>query len=306
MRVSLHCIECQSQLKAGDVLDYEFTHGVTLGPPNNDGIYEGRCSKGHTVKLVLRCPKHELLFDAGTIALLDEFNREAILNFASALERAYEFFARMVARHFEVADADFEATWNLANRSERQFGAALMANAALTRTAPSKLLRKATHMAKLRNDVVHNGEFATHTQAHDYGKWVYDLIHELQDTLRKHAGDTLDAEELATFSWAKNKIRELASPPTPGVRASTYRAKTMLSPGEGQPFTQRLQWFVAHNHWVDWSDRQTVTDLALRHGMSPKELVYKLAVWANGGPQEFDWTNVKAPAVNEEGEDRES
>lgn len=99
--------------------------------------------------------KFELLFDLGLNALFDGYPREAVSSCASALERFYEFYWRVVMARLEVPPDQAAAAWSaVARQSERQLGMYISAHLALVRSAPPLLSNKDT---KFRNDVIHNG-----------------------------------------------------------------------------------------------------------------------------------------------------
>ncbi|WP_281888416.1 hypothetical protein [Paenibacillus sp. YYML68] len=53
--------------------------------------YRVVCRKGHETTVFLQEEKFEILFEMGSMALLDGYPREAVSSFASSLERFYEF-----------------------------------------------------------------------------------------------------------------------------------------------------------------------------------------------------------------------
>ena len=57
-----------------------------------DNHYKFECTRcGQTTEAIIRKENFELLFDFGSSAFLDGYYREAVENFATTLERFFEF-----------------------------------------------------------------------------------------------------------------------------------------------------------------------------------------------------------------------
>src|SRR3569832_1434981 len=109
------CIDCAFAAK-----ENPSSGPVSLVELRDDNRYEVTCDKGHTVSIVLQAQRFELLFEIGSYAILDGYYREAVNSYTAALERAREFFVRVVV---EEKGLPFEELWKpVQNRSERQLG----------------------------------------------------------------------------------------------------------------------------------------------------------------------------------------
>jgi len=148
----------------------------------DDGVYELTCLEGHVTVTVLAAMKFELLFDSGAHAFSDGYSREAVVSFAAAQERFYEFFVRAVCRKCGFADAAIKDLWTPMRRlSERQLGAFLFAHLVLL----GKAHAVDENRSAFRNKVVHNGYFPKEAEAFDYGRYVYDTTTGLRDDLTR-------------------------------------------------------------------------------------------------------------------------
>src|SRR5262249_12518231 len=95
----------------------------------DDGVYRFGCRCGHETVVVVQEDKLEILLEIGLNAIVDGYYREAVSSTTSALERFYEFYLRVVARHHGVPESAFEVAWKaMKNQSERQLGAFVTAH----------------------------------------------------------------------------------------------------------------------------------------------------------------------------------
>lgn len=116
---------------------------------------------------------------------------EAVSSFASALERFYEFYWRVVMEHTGIPKDQIEATWKpLSKLSERQIGAYCTAATILTKGVP-KLLNTNKEVP-FRNRVIHNGYIPTKEEAISFGDVVMQLINEDLVKLRLLANEALE------------------------------------------------------------------------------------------------------------------
>jgi hypothetical protein len=157
---------------------------------SDDGMYETCCAKGHISKVILDNIKFELLFEIGLNAIVDGYPREAVSSFASALERFYEFYWRVVMCHLSITNDQVEATWkSLSKFSERQIGAYATSVNLLTKASP-KLLNPNKEVP-FRNNVIHNGYVPSEEEAISFGDVVMQLIKDDLDKLRSLAPDAI-------------------------------------------------------------------------------------------------------------------
>lgn len=133
----------------------------------NDGSYEATCSKGHKLLFQLQHRQFEILFEMGAIAIIDGYHREAVANFAGALEKFFEFYVHFVLLKFCTKPEVFQDMWKLlGNYSERQLGAFFLAYALDTGEDPPYVGRKPV---EFRNRVVHKGYIPTREETIEYG-----------------------------------------------------------------------------------------------------------------------------------------
>ncbi len=159
---------------------------------SDNGIYEACCAKGHISKVILDNVKFELLFEMGLNAIVDGYPREAVSSFASALERFYEFYWRVVMHHFSIPNDQVEGTWKtLSKFSERQIGAYSTAVNLLTKVSPTLL--NPNKEVPFRNNVIHNGYIPTEEEAISFGDVVMKLINYDLAKLRSLAPDAIES-----------------------------------------------------------------------------------------------------------------
>jgi hypothetical protein len=141
---------------------------------NEDGIYQSTCESGHEIVMTLQAAPFELLFEAGMIALTEDFTREAVSDFVSARERFYQTYIRVVSIAKKIPEDLSASLWSKhLNRSERQFGAFawlyLLENKSVYKDWDNIKI-------KFRNDVIHDGYFPTIEEARKFGKSTYEAL----------------------------------------------------------------------------------------------------------------------------------
>jgi hypothetical protein len=166
MRTSIVCQEC-SQANQGFAVFYVDTI-------REDGVYIGRCPKGHNNAVATQTLRHEMLFDIALNAIIDRYHREAVSSFAASVERYYEFAIRVLAKNRGIAPDIFDTSWKIVSvQSERQLGAYVFLYTASFCEAPATLK---SAMVELRNNVIHKGVLPNLTQVLTFGEASYDLI----------------------------------------------------------------------------------------------------------------------------------
>ena len=148
----------------------------------NDGSYQATCSKGHKLVFQLQHRQFEILFEMGAIAIIDGYHREAVANFAGALERFFEFYVQYVSLKFHLEPEVFQDTWKLLdNYSERQLGAFFLVYSLDTGESPPHVERKSI---EFRNKVIHKGYIPTRQEAIDYGaeigKFIWPILERIK------------------------------------------------------------------------------------------------------------------------------
>jgi hypothetical protein len=203
---------------------------VETGKPNfasvdialipDDGAIELNCDRGHHTWMLLQQTKYEILSEVAITALCDGYYREAVVSFASALERLYEHYVHVVCRARNIDREVLAAAWKpLRKLSERQLGAFSMLYLIETGRPFSFLGEK--HVA-FRNEVVHLGIIPDRKQAVAYGQAVGDCatpliaeLHsaryaEIQEVLIKERLD--DRSELARKAGSPHSTEFLSTP----------------------------------------------------------------------------------------------
>lgn len=209
MRLEISCSKCSEQIAPGESgAVYSRVYSVCDG-----GIYEFECPQGHRTTTVLRTPKHEVLYTIGANAFLDGYFRDAIVSFASALERYYEFTLRVISRHKKITLEMFMETWGfMPNQSERQYGAFIavwMMETGKPYTALSKT--KVNDWTNLRNGVVHQGKIPTPQECLKYGQYVVDIVAPIEKVLLT---DYAAAHKDECFAFFRDESTKRATPIT--------------------------------------------------------------------------------------------
>ena len=158
----------------------------------DSGIHELTCPACQgRFALFIRKHRFETLFDLGTRALLDGYAREAVVNFAAALERCLEFYLRSAllerfaaqGHTLEDAAGELEATWKLlVNQSERQLGAFAAVYLSRQGRAPDFLTPQGLG-AEFRNRVIHRGYLPREQEVQDYAAGLFALMNRLLEDL---------------------------------------------------------------------------------------------------------------------------
>lgn len=165
---------------------------MPVSRPADDGKYEVHCAAGHISTVIVDNVKFELLFELGLNALVDGYPREAVSSFASALERFYEFYWRVVATFHSIPTEHAGGAWKVvAKQSERQLGMYVTAGLLLTKMCPPLL--NPNQEVKFRNNVIHGGYIPTIDEAVAFGDVVMRLINDSLTTLRTLTPEALIA-----------------------------------------------------------------------------------------------------------------
>lgn len=158
---------------------------------DNDGVVYLTCNSGHKTAMLHRNRKHQILFESGCFALLDDYTSEAVSSFSAALERAYEFFIRVAYRKLGVSSSLLESSWkHIATQSERQFGAFVV----LYPVVACESFDLPQKIPKLRNKVMHRGYIARSDEVFEYAKTVFSMIRKIVQVL---------SDKCPTEMWAE-------------------------------------------------------------------------------------------------------
>lgn len=138
------------------------------------GIYSVTCPNQHNQVVRLQHRSFEILFELGALAFLDGYYREAVLDFAAALERFLEFCVRFLCFKHGLSEEQVSNTWKgVARQSERQLGAFLFLYALDQQTSVKYVSGQAS---EFRNNVVHRGYVPSDSEALEYGDEVLNYI----------------------------------------------------------------------------------------------------------------------------------
>jgi len=144
------------------------------------GVVYVTCNNGHKTAMLHRNRKHQILFESGCLALLDDYTNEAVSSFSAALERAYEFFIRVAYRKLGVSSSLIESSWKqVAVQSERQFGAFAL----LYPVMACESFELPQKIPELRNKVIHRGYIARSDEVLEYAETVFLLIRKIVQVL---------------------------------------------------------------------------------------------------------------------------
>ena len=173
MRYHLICTEC---FKNGHG---QFTTHVS---PNNEGIYNVECPKGHHFSVDILSHHFQVLFENGIHALFDNYFIESFVSISASYERFIEYFLRVVSISNGIPQSEIENTWKeLSKQSERQFGAFFMVYLIEFGEKPSQLSNK---MKELRNNVIHKGHLPSQRDCISYGDSVLAFIRPIISLLK--------------------------------------------------------------------------------------------------------------------------
>lgn len=177
MRVMAMCPQCiEESLKAGK----ESPQHWTAGELDDNGIVHTKCEKRHVGQVVYDSPRYLVLVDSAARAFLDGYTNEVVAVISTALERAYEFYLRVVFRSKGISPENFNRSWKgLANSSERQYGAFHM----LSLFVGSDIKEIDKRIPEVRNKVIHRGHLVLEKEALDYAELVFGRIRAIEKEL---------------------------------------------------------------------------------------------------------------------------
>jgi hypothetical protein len=176
MQQIISCIECVKKYQSSEVVSLQIT---------NDGIYSFKCKNGHDNHIFSQNPKFETLIDMGVLAFIDEYYRESVFNFVSAIEEFHRFFIKTILLEKEISKDECDKTWNaLRKKSESQLGAFYSGYLiSFGKVAPLFVRNN----EEFRNKIVHNGYIPDQQKSEKYidgaFNYIKGLIKELNSAL---------------------------------------------------------------------------------------------------------------------------
>jgi hypothetical protein len=213
----------------------------------DSGVHDLQCPNCRK-RFVLFIRKHrfETLFDLGTRALVDGYAREAVVNFAAALERCLEFYLRSAlleqaaqeGRDLDATARSLDATWKLlVSQSERQLGAFAAVYLARQGHAPEFLTPQGLG-ADFRNRVIHRGYLPRETEVQAYAARLFALMNRLLEELGDAAlqGTLMQEREYAATLEALPDDVVAVFEEHPGM----FRTPRTESPGAESPTAESL------------------------------------------------------------------
>ncbi|MFJ8516165.1 hypothetical protein [Lysinibacillus xylanilyticus] len=206
MKITFKCTECVGNgLSNVDFQDVEI---------NSEGIYVITCDEGHKTLKFTSEPLFDVLFDFAAYSLLDGYRREAVVNFVASLERFYEYCIQIMSFEAGIEFNEFNTTWKLVKRSERQIGAFYMLYLNTFKEAPGSLENVKVgkfNAVNFRNEVVHNGFIPSMEDTLRYGELVYKHILDLyyKITNKCYEGRMLELTKKQKEYYALNKVNDI-------------------------------------------------------------------------------------------------
>lgn len=220
MKITLSCPRCQMLAHESND-DFLFQLWEFVSEEFNDvGYHKVKCKNGHDFVTVIQQMKFELLFEFGIFALADGYAREAVLNFAGALERFYEYCISVFLSDSGIDNEECTNAWKkIKNQSERQFGAFVYLYLLRLKNMPNVIDYK---MIEFRNKVVHQGYIPKVNEVIEYGEAVFNHINLILDKL-----DEKFEEEMRLV--VVNRIAHLLQSHDGSIPISTLSLATVLS-----------------------------------------------------------------------------
>lgn len=180
MKTVVPCLECGSQQNSPPALFFADYY--------DDQTIQTQCPRGHLVVAIVQNPKFETLLETGSDSLILGQTLQASAAFSSARERAFEFATQVLLRKLGVSREQYQAMFkDMANQSERQLGAFLIAHLAITQT-PFRLDQL---IVQFRNNVIHKGKIPPPDEALSFCSLVFDEVRQVCKILRQHCGEQI-------------------------------------------------------------------------------------------------------------------
>lgn len=221
MYLITHCSRCvneyaqteQAQESAFTAYVGEDRAPIKLGriPPHlliqvsvsDENKYAVTCNRGHRFTLIYPEERFELLLRSAATAYINGDYRGVVTSATASLERLYEFAFKAMCHHHRIPKSDVGNSWAIiAKQSERQLGAFVGLFLLTTKVTPNVL---GNNQVQFRNDVTHNGSFASEPKSRAFAEKVLalelDILHKLKETIP-------DALKDYYSSGAKNLIEE--------------------------------------------------------------------------------------------------
>lgn len=195
MRIKAPCAVCVNTLKDAYQLQ------ILDGELDDSGLVYVTCSEGHESVVVYDSRRYEVLMQSATSALVDGYTNEAISSYATALERAYEFYIRVILRANNIENAIADKAWKMvSSQSERQLGAFHF----LHLLDQGNTLELDKTIPEIRNKVVHKGKIARTKETIDFAERIYNRIRSIENSLGKHDAAAKKEQEYELINQQKS------------------------------------------------------------------------------------------------------
>ena len=163
---------------------------------NEKDISEYQCPKGHKFIIVSRNDRYRILFDEAILQLQDGFYNNSILNAYTALEEFMKFFIKfMLFQRNKNVEEILEIT-KVIKSSENKKGAFILSLYENLNKIIDK--SKMDDLAKLRNEIIHDGKFIDSNLAYSYCEKIYDFI----NSILKELSDRYNEEDYIKIDFA--------------------------------------------------------------------------------------------------------
>lgn len=140
---------------------------------DNSDVVTLECENNNKKEIILYSAEFQILFDLGVKAYIDDYYKEAVSDFASSLERFFEYFIFTIMLNDGIEENEIEKFWkNICNQSERQLGA--FYNLYLYKFREYIGLEK--KFVEFRNKVIHKGYIPNKLETMEYMKYIYYFI----------------------------------------------------------------------------------------------------------------------------------
>ena len=160
------CRQCLRQ-EPPDITMYD------LGIMSDDQVLKIECKFGHIEYTIVNQLKFEILSEFAVCAIVDGYYREAVMSFASSLERLHEYYISIICKTLKINEIGFVESWkDIKNQSERQLGAFKFVFLLEEKISSAGL---SNNKIEFRNKVVHKGFFPERAEAIDFGQSVADI-----------------------------------------------------------------------------------------------------------------------------------
>ena len=217
MKILMRCMQCfkEDGKPSKEFLDIEI---------RDDGLYEINCSKAHKSIVWIQNQKFEILFEIGTMALLDGYYREAVASFVASVERFHEYCIKVFLQEKKISAENFNKTWKfINNQSERQLGAFYFLYLNTFNECPTCFFDEKN--SAFRNKIIHKGYIPTKKETWDYGNKAFEYIKLMLQKIR-------NIQDSATPGMGEiflHEVRQLHQSVFAGAPISTMGCPSILN-----------------------------------------------------------------------------